>query len=230
MKKNAAVIFILLFVVLFSLFFYPPVPSQAGWQDALTRENLSKEEYRRILTYYYQNPQPAKLFSVLKVCLSDNDLLSDQMRLNPIIHLFATAAHRNKTFLNNLMTLRNSYSGLERQVLDDIINSANRFQSPAPNSPIALDYLWAEFVITGEETPVKKIISVLDYRYKKIDDRKFTDGDVNQVLVYGAARWSLAANAKQNRRVYDIIQREFASAQGNRKQNLEEILKIANTP
>ena len=87
-------------------------------------------------------------------------------------------------------------------------------QVSLPNSPKDLDNLWAEFLATGKEEPVKKIIGVLSY----------PDKGENIVLI-GAAEWSLAANAKQHKEVREIIEKESRSATGELKNKLDNILK-----
>jgi hypothetical protein len=201
--------------------------AQGDFESAISSEGLTLAEYKDVTTYYYKDPQPQKLISVLRAVLSQKELISDNVHFGPFAHLCATVAHYDNIFLENLILFKDNYSGIQREVLEGIARDAEKFYSPEPDSPANLDYLWAEFLATGNEEPVKKIISVLDY---KKPENESTDTDMLKALVFGAARWSLASNANQHKRVYEIIQKELITAQGQKRQVLEEIIKKADAP
>ncbi len=53
-----------------------------------------------------------------------------------------------------------------------------------------LDFLWAEFMVTGRPEPVQRIISFLHW---------LDDGHDTQLIIGGAVRWSLTSNAKTHK-------------------------------
>jgi hypothetical protein len=84
------------------------------------------------------------------------------------------------------------------------------------DSPQVLDMLWASFFATGEDLPVKRIISVLHLE---------KEGHGGQILIGGAANWSLKSNAKQHPKVLGICRNEVANAQETTKAMLESIIQ-----
>jgi hypothetical protein len=69
------------------------------------------------------------------------------------------------------------------------------------NGPAVLDGLWANFMATGSDLPVIKIIEALKWVEAK--------GDMYLILVGGAAKWSLTSNAVQHKRVLEICEQQM---------------------
>ncbi len=90
--------------------------------------------------------------------------------------------------------------------------------SVAVRSPQVLDMLWGAFFATGEDVPVKRVISVIHLEQ---------DGHGEERVIGGTANWSLGSNAKQHRRVLEICREEAKKAQGATKELLEKIIKEA---
>ena len=63
-----------------------------------------------------------------------------------------------------------------------------------------LDMLWASFFATGDDWPVKRIISVLHLA---------KDGHGMEIMLGRDANWSLDSNSKQHRKVCQICQEEL---------------------
>jgi len=184
-------------------------------KKALAKQGLSMNDARNISTFYYRNPQPDKLIALLKAILSQKELITDKSHFDVFAHLLATVACNDTTFFDKINHLQNMYTGLQKEALQEIIYQAKNFKSPPPSSPKYLDYLWAEFNVTGNEMPVKKIISVLN----------FPNENINDLLLIKAAEWSLKSNAKQHKKVYDIIKSESYSASGILQKKLLKILE-----
>lgn len=87
------------------------------------------------------------------------------------------------------------------------------------DSPADLDRLWVMFMATGDAAPVRKIISVLHL---------LEEGHGEEIIVGGAARWSLTSNARQHKRVYEICQQELRGTEGTTKSLLEQVLAEAD--
>jgi len=197
--------------------------AQNELEMALVKEGISLKEFEKFTTYYYQNPDPEKLTAILKAYLAQEKLMGDKIHSMPFIHLIATAAHNDSSLLSNLKTIESDYSGLAKEFIAEIIYQAENFNSPKPISAFHLDYLWAEFLATGDEKPVKKIISVLDYQETE-KGKKLTEEDVNKALTFGAARWSLGSNAQQHEKVYKLIRKEAILGSGRLKKELDAII------
>jgi hypothetical protein len=180
---------------------------------ALAKEGLSMKDLGKVTQHYYEDPQPDKLMLIVKAMLSDDWLIHNIVSFGPLTHLVATVAHNNQGFLNDLKSQKDSFTGMRKDAINEIIYEAENFRPPKPKSPQGLDYLWVEFFATGSDEPVKKIISVLEGQ-----------GAYSQMTRY-SAEWSLRANAKQDKRVRRIIKDALAASGGELKESLAIILK-----
>lgn len=90
---------------------------------------------------------------------------------------------------------------------------------PLEQGPWVLDALWGNFMATGDDAPVTRIISALPW----INVR----GDVPRLLVGGAARWSLISNAIQHKRVMTACRKELASQPKEVSEVLREVIAEA---
>jgi hypothetical protein len=90
---------------------------------------------------------------------------------------------------------------------------------PLEQGPWVLDALWGNFMATGDDAPVVRIISALPW----INVR----GDVSRLLVGGAARWSLISNAIQHKPVMAACKKELASQPKDVADVLREVIAEA---
>ncbi len=88
---------------------------------------------------------------------------------------------------------------------------------PLEQGAWVLDALWGNFMATGGKEPVVRIMQALPW----MDVR----GDVNRLLVGGAAQWSLISNSIQHKKVMAICEDEV-SKQGPK---VQEKLKVVVT-
>lgn len=86
-----------------------------------------------------------------------------------------------------------------------------------PDSAVALDNLWAVFFATGNADAVRQISKVLPLKH----------GSGMEIIIGGAASWSLIANARTYPEVKAIIKQLLKNAQGEEKVILEEVLENA---
>jgi len=218
MKKS-----ILMFMfVLIPIFCF--AQNENAWDIALAREGMTGEEFENGVAYYYKNPDFKKALSILKVYVSQESMLSDEAHSGSVLHFFVTVAYHDAEFFNAVKNLTQEYTGIARDFLEALVYEVENFASPLPISSRNLDFLWAEFMATGEELPVKKIISALDYKMPS-EGHKATEEDLTKIMVFGSAQWSLKSNAEQHQRVYDILEEEADSSKGMIKENLLNILK-----
>lgn len=192
--------------------------NQELFEKALADQGVSPKEFEDLFTYYYRDPLPGKLVKCLKALLAQESFIMDAPHFMPTAHLVGTAAHFDPVLLKDLKDLEKEYTGTRKDRVAEIIAQAENFESPPPRSANMLDYLWGEFIATGKDSPVVKIISVLD---------DYPSKDLEKQMVQRAAVWSLTANAKQHDKVYSIIREEAIIATGPQKEILEEILRKA---
>lgn len=209
------------------LLFNAPIFAQVdSWKESLAKEGITEEGFSEITVYYYKNPQPEKLISVIKGSLSQEEFLADKIHFRPFAHFIATVAHNDPAFLEKLEETKEGLPQPQKDILGQIISEAKSFESSSPNSPFDLDCLWVEFIATGDAKPVRKIISVLDYTQPEKEE--LTDMDLNTSLLIYSAQWSLGSNAEQHEKVNEILKDEFVYASGIRRERLEKILQTVN--
>ena len=180
--------------------------------------NSDEFKYSQFITYYYLNPQSSELIPHLQYFLNKDDWVENREYQSIEIHFYAAAINhsRNKTqLLDELYKLDSQYSGAKQQIIKSIIGESNNFISPQATSDTNFDLLWIEFMATGEDLPVKKIAGFL---------KTTNDKDNYNIILLGAAEWSLASNATQHHKVYVILQELASSSQGIMKKRLQKIL------
>ena len=89
------------------------------------------------------------------------------------------------------------------------------------DSPAVLDYLWGRFMGSGAEEPVIRVI-------REIQGAS-PSGSTAQMLISGAAKWSVSANARQHIRVLEIVK---AQAQAQPASEVAQALRqiVDTTP
>lgn len=97
------------------------------------------------------------------------------------------------------------YMPKQKEMIDYLLANGrpSLLELPLEQGPWVLDALWGNFMATGDDAPVARIISALPW----INVR----GDIARLSVGGAARWSLISNAIQHRRVLAVCRKELAS-------------------
>lgn len=178
------------------------------------QEIASMDDLGNFMTYYYQHKKDAVVIPALEYLLKQENLLADATHLKPVIHFFATIGNNNSGVVEQLKTLKSKYSGVQATVISEILQESVNFVSPEPQTAKDLDYLWSEFMATGDAMPVKKIISTLN-----------RDAHGEMMLTAAAAEWSLSANGIQHVKVYDVIKSGSLSATGKAKEKLAQILQ-----
>ena len=87
---------------------------------------------------------------------------------------------------------------------------------PLEQGAWVLDALWGNFMATGNKAPVQRIMTTLPW----IDVK----GDVNRLLIGGAARWSLTSNAVQHQRVLQFCEEEVSAQPKDVAAKLREVI------
>jgi hypothetical protein len=79
--------------------------------------------------------------------------------------------------------------------------------------PKDIDLLWANFFITGEYTPVSRILDVFD----------LPDAKENEVLK-GVARWSLGSNLQQHPKLVELIQKHARERPAGSRKVIDQLI------
>ena len=105
-----------------------------------------------------------------------------------------------------------------KEMIDHLLTNGrpSLLDLPLEQGPWVLDALWGNFMATGDDAPVARIISALPW----INVR----GDVPRLLVGSAARWSLISNAIQHKPVMTACQKALASQPKEVTEVLREVI------
>ena len=213
--------------------------------NAFAQGNREMQNLDEWTTYYYLNPEPDKIVLALKEITARGYFENDNVQA-PLSGFFSEVFLANPERIN---TWVEPYIGIpKRHILYSALWASNSTQSrvalermakavspeeakkilsllasPPPtiesmsiNSPSALDYLWGRFMASGSAAPVNRII----------DQMKLTDskGNVEAMLIGGAAQWSVSANDRQHKKVLEIVKARTVTADSQTKKLLNEIL------
>lgn len=191
-----------------------------------TAELKTTQDVSQWATFYYQHKDAHLLIPAMKILLDNQDISENHGAT--LTHLFAAILRENPSFVPQVRDLASQYTGHEKDLVLETLKEAQDFQSPPPTDPGALDCLWSEFLVMGDARPVKKIISVFSYTAKDMDvstpawrNLKVDSPVMALKLLQGSAEWSLRSNAKQHKKVHDIIEEVFNATD---RQDLREKL------
>ncbi len=96
---------------------------------------------------------------------------------------------------------------------------------PLEQGAWVLDALWGNFMVTGNKTPVIRMMTTLPWIDKK--EGTITRHDIDRLLIGSAARWSLISNATQHPRVLEICETEVENQPEEVANKLREVIAEA---
>ncbi|MBM3250445.1 MAG: hypothetical protein FJZ09_06395 [Candidatus Omnitrophica bacterium] len=226
------------------------VELKAGAAEPVRQESFASiEDFGKWMTYYYIRPEPEKVGTAIRF-YADSELFAKETT-HLVTATFFAAALKKDPGAQNVALYEISSSGSQdvkeaflhilwlvntAQSREMIIRSVGEWQSdelkksadellksPVPdilnepvNDAMRLDMLWAMFLATGDPQPVKKIIALIHLK---------KDGVGEEALLGAAAHWSLASNALQHRKVYDICKEALQNADPLTQKILEGIIQ-----
>jgi hypothetical protein len=199
-------------------------------------------------TYYYLHPQPHLVPQALKETVAkgyfENDdaqaglsgFWAEVFRTNPdrieawvkpylgqpgrhILYsaLWVADTPQSKSALKQFADAANPKEAAMIQSL--LATSPPDIASTVIDSPAALDFFWGRFMGSGCEACVIRIIDQIGLAESK--------GNTDLMLIGSAAQWSLSANVRQHARVLQIVKAKAATAAGDQRKILDEILHAA---
>lgn len=232
---------IILSILMVCLF---PIVSTASDQSFKNSEefgdwvsNYYKEpSVQRVLPafHYFGRPEVFKRSSMIPLSFFFSSIFKKQPELlKPFFESMKSERSKEKLYMA-IMTLILTDSDESNKLLEKIdltwqldrvmVESVQRglkenipdiLDKPVDN-PVMLDVMWAIFSATGEEKPIKRIISILHLE---------KNGKAKEVVLAGAARWSLGSKMKQDKRVLEIAERHVHEIDGINKKILLEVIE-----
>lgn len=217
--------------------------------NAFAQSDQGMQNLEEWTTYYYNNPEPDKIAPVLKV-ITDRGYFENDNAQAPLTGFFTEVFIANPERISawvkpyiGIPKRHILYSALWmcdsaqcRAVLEQMAKAESPEEakkisallaSPPPtiesmsiNNPAALDYLWGRFMASGSAAPVERIIDQMKLAGSK--------ENVEAMLIGGAAQWSVLANARQHKKVLEIVKNRRNNADPQTKALLNEILASIN--
>lgn len=210
----------------------------------------SQEDVSKWMTFYYQKPDSSRLPEAIEY-MSQSGTLDNKNALAPIFGFLAGVFKDNPqqvpSWIDRLGSLEESHLGVvvlglwyanlpdsQKRVYAILENHPDLKRqfgylsqgSPTPVEKIpleqgawVLDALWGNFMATGNKTPVQRIMTTLPW----IDAK----GDINRLLIGGAARWSLTSNAVQHQRVMQFCEEDVSTQSKEVAAKLREVIANA---
>ena len=110
----------------------------------------------------------------------------------------------------------------QRSMIEDLSRSTppKLIDLPLEADPGVLAALWGNFMATGDEAPVLRIMDALPYTM-------IAQGDQQRLAMGRVAEWSLASNAAQHPRVMEIVRRQAAARTGPMTNILNRVIAKA---
>jgi hypothetical protein len=98
---------------------------------------------------------------------------------------------------------------LQRSMIEDLSRSTppKLVELPLERDPGVMAALWGNFMATGDEAPVLRVIEALPFTM-------IAQGDPQRLAMGRVAEWSLASNAAQHPRVMEILRRQASARTG----------------
>jgi len=200
-----------------------------------TASASSQEAINSFFTYYYINPRPVQSLDFLEPLNATYKELKGKS-LADVAERGGIRSFYAEIFESSPDTVKEVERRLPNLPVDIriFVNEAiARCNSPEcervrgtpfqvkdePLSPSLLDDYWAAFAATGDRIYVEKVIAALSLLE--------TRGDVERLMVGGAAKWSLSSNAYQHSKVLRICEDAELSAQEPTKTVLKQLIREA---
>lgn len=179
------------------------------------------------MTFYYKKPSPERFVPEVRALAKKGALSKDTARA-PLTAFLSRVMAQNPDNISEWLTELQDLSDSDRKTLLDAAWYSNTDQTrnylkaagygqylkqPAPDilklkvdNPSVLDMLWGYFMATGEQAPIRRLISAFNLsKYEgaleRYRDSEKTEQDKKEAMLdvtFQAARWSLQANCRQH--------------------------------
>ena len=229
----------------------PPIQQKVS----KTEKKVSEAEIKKLsrwFTYYYKDPQPETVEDNIEAMVVAG-FFGKQSAVGPLIMFlsevfrqnekllpaweqsFAKLPFNSRGYIAQALWESNTTNGkkiIEKWKKEGIVEKIDRIISNVPidlkniniTSPAMLDMLWASFMASGDKQYIERIIGVLAYP----DDSPKQEERLNNIMLIGAAKWSLSSNAFQHDLVYEICEKYAKSEDPNTHEAIVKILAKAD--
>ena len=196
------------------------------------RKDLKNAWLGDFMSRYYEHPNPSRITDSLTAIKEDHMLknffslsgfYAPIMRQNPeMISSWIQAAKDLGSDMREfiyfslrqcgsekcLSELRQNPFGYDEQGMKTFAE----FKSPTVEtipltSPDSLDFLWADFLATGSDVGPRRIARLVGAKWPLFESKNLHGGEL---MVVGAAHWSLVSNAEQHQKVLRVLKEESA--------------------
>lgn len=187
------------------------------------------------MTSYYKSPSPSRFIPEVRSLVKEGALKRENSKL-PIIAFLSQVMRANpdkiESWLEEFENIDDDqkavlyasawYSHTEQALSYFKQRKLHKYlEEPAPdilalkvNNPSVLDMLWGYYFATGEEEPIRRIITAFDYSkfagaLEKHKDSEKTKQQMDEIywdVFFGAAMWSLDSNCRQHQAVQNICE------------------------
>ena len=182
------------------------------WFSNLIYGQDSQRDFSEIMQTYYLHQDKDIVEKTIEFV---NNPKADCKRLEPILTGFFGALFSNDTTVRSAF-LKNSdkFQNTDFKQLFIFLNATNidSIYSKTPLTPTFNDMNWSSYFATGNVKFLDKIISNISLAENRIDRNLFLTG--------ASSKWSLCANARQDKQV-----KEHLIIQKDNKKVIKEILK-----
>ena len=193
----------------------------------------SDQDFVKWMTYYYKDKNSSQVAGFLK-WMQDSQILEKSPQAVKTMSaflsvIFADNPDKVPTFLKTDTFTGNAKKAIEiglwlandEKNLSTFATDKSLYRKTPPKlaeaeivSPDMLDMMWAAFMASGDSLYVKKVIDALGSQ---------------DVLIQGAAKWSLSSNMKQHELVDQIVKSEALTRDGVIKKEISELM-AENSP
>lgn len=182
------------------------------------------------ITHYYEHPNPSRVADSFKAIKEDSMLDNSYMLtgfyapimrgnpemipswiqtakgLGPNMQRFIYFTLRQCGSEKCLAVLRqNPFSFDEQGVIVFSDLKPATIETMPLTSPSSLDFIWADFLATGSDIGVKRIVKLVGEKWPLFESENLHGAELR---VVGAARWSLVSNAQQHPKVFNALKAE----------------------
>lgn len=210
------------------------------------------ERYEKPLTNYYKNPDPDSFFDMVNEMSSLG--VFDDVSVKTMIAVFASYIFKQSPeniplWVEKILPVTEKYEDFvllslwyssvpqAKEIIKSVYLKSSEdkkekikpfleqkhipFEKWPARSPMVLDAWWTGFLVTGDVKYVEFVIKAIPLFEIKTN--------VNKTIIGGAARWSVASNARQHRKVYDYIVKRNKEVKDKSTPFLIKVIKEINS-
>ena len=207
------------------------VPAQKPTKQINQPDNETIKELSQWFTYYYKTPHSVQDIENINK-MFQSGFFNKPSAVAPLVMFLAEFFRQNETKMlgwekslheipqneglyllhslwqantDNTLKILNNWPDLKSEEILEKIKERPPvdLKTIEINSPAILDMLWATFMASGNTFYVERIISTLSLP----TDSEEKDKRINNLLIVGAAKWSLSSNAMQHELVLKTCQK-----------------------